>query len=151
MSDRRSRGDSVQENKLTGLGAPPFPVGVGLAENRTHRWPVLFPAYLALTASTKVQPGESVLVHGAAGGVGSLAVQIAKVLGAGQVIATAGSEERRAYTLSIGADVAVDYAKPDWPNAVLEATRGRGQKEAVRSDEKALGGKEGKGFLSRLD
>jgi NADPH:quinone reductase len=83
-------------------------------------------AYLTLTASTKVQPGESVLVHGAAGGVGSLAVQIAKALGAGLVIATAGSDERRAYTLSIGADVAVDYAKPDWPNAVLEATDGRG-------------------------
>jgi NADPH2:quinone reductase len=83
-------------------------------------------AYLTLTASTKVQPGESLLVHGAAGGVGSLAVQIAKALGARLVIATAGSDERRAYTLSIGADVAVDYAKPDWPNAVLEATDGRG-------------------------
>src|SRR5271170_3833290 len=70
--------------------------------------------------------GESVLVHGAAGGVGSLAVQIAKALGAGQVIATAGSEERRAYTLSIGADVAVDYAKADWTTAVLDATGGRG-------------------------
>ena len=83
-------------------------------------------AYLTLTASTKVQLGESVLVHGAAGGVGSLAVQIAKALGAGQVIATAGSDERRTYTLSIGADVAVDYAKPDWSKAVLEATDGRG-------------------------
>jgi NADPH:quinone reductase len=83
-------------------------------------------AYLTLTASTKVQAGESVLVHGGAGGVGSLAVQIAKALGAGQVIATAGSDERRAYTRSIGADVAVDYAKPDWPKVVLEATGGRG-------------------------
>ena len=83
-------------------------------------------AYLTLTASTKIQPGESVLVHGAAGGVGSLAVQIAKALGAGPVIATAGSDERRAYARSIGADVAVDYAKPNWPSVVLEATGGRG-------------------------
>ena len=65
-------------------------------------------------------------MHGAAGGVGSLAVQIAKALGAGQVIATAGSDERRAYARSIGADVAVDYAKPDWPTTVLDATGGRG-------------------------
>jgi len=83
-------------------------------------------AYLTLTASTKVRPGESVLVHGAAGGVGSLAVQIAKALGAGQVVATAGSDERRAYARSIGADISVDYGEPDWPNAVLEATEGRG-------------------------
>jgi NADPH:quinone reductase len=83
-------------------------------------------AYLTLTASTKLQAGESVLVHGAAGGVGSLAVQIAKALGAGQVIATAGSEERRAYARSVGADTAVDYTKLDWPKAVLEATGGRG-------------------------
>jgi len=83
-------------------------------------------AYLTLTASTEVRPGESVLVHGAAGGVGSLAVQIAKALGAGLVIATAGTDERRAYARSIGADVAVDYGKPDWPKAVADATGGRG-------------------------
>ena len=83
-------------------------------------------AYLTLTASTKLQPGESVPVHGAAGGVGSLAVQIAKALGAGQVIATAGSDERRANTRSIGADIAIDYGKSDWPETVLEATGDRG-------------------------
>ena len=83
-------------------------------------------AYLTLTASTRMQPGESVLVHGAAGGVGSLAIQIAKTLGARQVIATAGTDERRAFTRSIGADVAVDYGKLDWPKVVLDATGGRG-------------------------
>ncbi len=83
-------------------------------------------AYLTLTASTRLRPGESVLVHGAAGGVGSIAVQIAKILGAGQVIATAGNDERRAYARSIGADVAIDYGKPDWPKEVLDATGGRG-------------------------
>jgi NADPH:quinone reductase len=83
-------------------------------------------AYLMLKASTELRPGESVLVQGAAGGVGSLAVQIAKALGAGLVIATAGTEEKRAFTRSIGADVAVDYEQPDWPKAVLEHTGGRG-------------------------
>jgi len=83
-------------------------------------------AYMILTASTTLRPGESVLVHGAAGGVGSIAVQLAKILGAGKVIATAGSEERRAYARSVGADVAIDYGKHDWPRAVLDATDGRG-------------------------
>jgi NADPH:quinone reductase len=83
-------------------------------------------AYLTLTASTTVKPGESVLVHGGAGGVGSLAIQIAKLLGAGQVIATAGSDEKRAFTLSLGADVAIDYGQRDWPSVVLDHTAGQG-------------------------
>jgi NADPH2:quinone reductase len=56
----------------------------------------------------RIQPGETVVVHSAAGGVGSLAVQLGKPMGAGKVIATASSEERRAYALSLGADVALD-------------------------------------------
>jgi NADPH:quinone reductase len=74
----------------------------------------------------KVRPGESVLVDGTAGGVGSLAVQITKGLEAGQVIATAGTHERRSYASGIGADAAVDYGKPHWPKAVLKATGERG-------------------------
>jgi len=83
-------------------------------------------AWLTLQASTQLRPGESVLVQGGAGGVGSLAIQIAKTLGAGLLIATAGTEEKRAFTRSLGADFAVDYEKPDWPKAVLEHTGGRG-------------------------
>jgi NADPH2:quinone reductase len=55
----------------------------------------------------RIHPGESVVVHSAAGGVGSLAVQLGKPMGAGKVIATASSEERRAYALELGADVAL--------------------------------------------
>ncbi|MEI9999443.1 MAG: zinc-binding dehydrogenase [Verrucomicrobiota bacterium] len=83
-------------------------------------------AWLTLQASTELRPGESVLVQGGAGGVGSLAIQIAKILGAGKVIATAGTEEKRAFTRSLGADFAVDYELADWPKAVLEQTGGRG-------------------------
>jgi NADPH2:quinone reductase len=56
----------------------------------------------------RVVPGESVVVHAAAGGVGSLAVQLGKPLGAGRVIAVASSEEKRQLALSLGADVAID-------------------------------------------
>ena len=60
----------------------------------------------------RVQEGESVVVHAAAGGVGSLAVQLGRPMGAGRVIATASSEEKRALALELGADAAVDAA-PD--------------------------------------
>jgi NADPH2:quinone reductase len=56
----------------------------------------------------RILPGETVVVHSAAGGVGSLAVQLGKPMGAGRVIATASSEERRSYALELGADVALD-------------------------------------------
>ena len=59
-------------------------------------------------------------------GVGSLAVQIAKTMGAGLVVASAGSEEKRAFARSLGADKTVDYDLPGWPKEVLEATGGRG-------------------------
>lgn len=56
----------------------------------------------------RVAPGESVVVHAAAGGVGSLAVQLGKPLGAGRVIAVASSEDKRRLALELGADVAID-------------------------------------------
>jgi NADPH2:quinone reductase len=56
----------------------------------------------------RIAEGESVVVHSAAGGVGSLAVQLGKPMGAGRVIATASSEERRALAIELGADVAID-------------------------------------------
>ena len=60
----------------------------------------------------RTAPGESVVVHSAAGGVGSLAVQLGKAFGAGRVIGTASSPQRRELALSLGADAAVDPA-PD--------------------------------------
>jgi len=75
--------------------------------------------------SARIQPGESVVVHAAAGGVGSLAVQLAKPMGAGRVIATASSEEKRRMALELGADAAVDTRAEDLHGALLEANDGR--------------------------
>lgn len=74
----------------------------------------------------RMVPGESVLVHAAAGGVGHLAVQLARIAGAGQVIATASTPARLAFARSLGADVAIDYSRPDWTERVREATGSRG-------------------------
>lgn len=63
--------------------------------------------------SARLADGESVVVHSAAGGVGSLLTQLAKPMGAGLVIATAGSSTRRAEALELGADVAVDPITDD--------------------------------------
>lgn len=65
-------------------------------------------AWHLLRTSARMAEGESVVVHSAAGGVGSLVTQLAKPMGAGRVIATAGSPERRAEARELGADVAVD-------------------------------------------
>jgi NADPH2:quinone reductase len=60
-------------------------------------------AWHLLRTSTHLQEGESVVVHAGAGGVGTLAIQLAKRWGAGRVIATASSEDKRALTLELGA------------------------------------------------
>jgi NADPH:quinone reductase len=81
-------------------------------------------AWHLLRTCGRVAPGESVVVISGAGGVGSLAVQLAKPFGAGRVIATASSEEKRALTLELGADVAVDPSVDDLTGAVVEANGG---------------------------
>jgi NADPH:quinone reductase len=75
--------------------------------------------------SARVQEGESVVVHAAAGGVGSLAVQLGRAMGAGRVIATASSEEKRALALELGADAAVDAAPEGMAERLIEANGGR--------------------------
>jgi NADPH:quinone reductase len=74
----------------------------------------------------RLAPGESVLVISGAGGVGSLAVQLARPLGAGRVLATASSEDKRALCLELGADVALDGDADGLQDRILEATGGRG-------------------------
>jgi NADPH2:quinone reductase len=69
-------------------------------------------AWHLLRTCARIAPGESVVVHAAAGGTGSLAVQLAKQFGAGRVIATASTKEKRELALELGADVAIE-ATPD--------------------------------------
>jgi NADPH2:quinone reductase len=73
----------------------------------------------------RVAAGESVVVHSAAGGVGSLAVQLGHPLGAGRVVATASSPGRRELALSLGADVAIDPDPDGLTERLLEANGGR--------------------------
>jgi NADPH2:quinone reductase len=82
-------------------------------------------AWHLFRTSAKLAPGESVVVHSAAGGVGSLALQLARPLGAGRVIATASSEDKRALARELGADAVVDVTREDLAGALVEANEGR--------------------------
>jgi NADPH:quinone reductase len=81
-------------------------------------------AWHLLDTSAKLARGESVVVISGAGGVGSLAVQLAKPFGAGRVIATASTEEKRSLALSLGADAALDPSVEDLKGALIEANNG---------------------------
>jgi NADPH:quinone reductase len=82
-------------------------------------------ATLILTETGGLAEGKSVFVPAAAGGLGSLAVQIAKLLG-GTVIAGASTPEKRQIALDLGADHAVDYTEPGWAETVRKLTDGKG-------------------------
>jgi NADPH2:quinone reductase len=82
-------------------------------------------AWHLFRTSARLAAGESVVVVSGAGGVGSLAVQLAKPFGAGRVIATASTPEKRELTLSLGADAAVDPASDDLTAALIEANDGK--------------------------
>lgn len=83
-------------------------------------------AYDIIKRSGQLKAGESILVHAAAGGVGVYAVQLAKLLGASKVIATASTAAKLELAHSLGADVLINYTEPDWVNKVKEATDGQG-------------------------
>jgi NADPH2:quinone reductase len=105
-------------------GAIPIPDGVSDAQALALLVQGLTAWHLYRT-SARLAEGESVVVHAAAGGVGSLAVQLGRAFGAGRVIATASSEEKRALALELGADAAVDVTREDLGDALREANGGR--------------------------
>ncbi len=83
-------------------------------------------AYHAIKEAGRLQPGQTIVIDAASGGVGHLAVQIAKALGAGKVIATASTQAKLDFARELGADVTVNYTDEDWVDQVLAATDGRG-------------------------
>lgn len=83
-------------------------------------------SYHALKQRGRLQPGETVLVLGAAGGVGLAAVELAKAMGAGRVIAAVGSAEKEARVRSAGADEVILYAEASLKSEVKRLTGGQG-------------------------
>ncbi|HZQ27204.1 MAG TPA: NADPH:quinone oxidoreductase family protein [Acidimicrobiales bacterium] len=81
--------------------------------------------YLALHQRARIQPGETLLVHAGAGGVGSAAIQLGLAAGA-RVFATAGGPEKVDVCRKLGAELVIDYTTEDFADAVKQATGGRG-------------------------
>ncbi len=82
-------------------------------------------AYLGLVDRAELQPGETVLIHAAAGGAGSAAIQLAKSLGA-RVFATVGSDAKRKLCEDLGADVVINYSEQDFAEIVMAETDNKG-------------------------
>ncbi|HEV2374357.1 MAG TPA: NAD(P)H-quinone oxidoreductase [Streptosporangiaceae bacterium] len=81
--------------------------------------------YSTVFAMARLKPGETLLVHGGSGGVGSMAIQLAKAIGA-RVVCTAGTQEKLQRCRGLGADLAVSYTDDDFVTAVQDFTSGRG-------------------------
>ena len=82
-------------------------------------------AWHLLRTCARLNPGESVVVNAAAGGVGTLTVQLAKIFGAGRVVATASSPEKLELAAKLGADAAVDGSAEGYAERVIEANGGK--------------------------
>src|SRR6266545_4135832 len=82
-------------------------------------------AWHLLRTCARLAPGETVVINAAAGGVGSLAVQLAKIFGAGRVIATASTVDKQKLAVDLGADAAVDGSPDGYAERVIEANGGR--------------------------
>ena len=102
----------------------PLPDGVAAEIAASFRANYLTALY-ALSARASLVAGEQLLVLGAAGGTGTAAVQIGKLLGA-RVIAAASTPEKRDFARAHGADAVIDYTQADWRDTLKELTSGRG-------------------------
>jgi NADPH:quinone reductase len=103
-----------------------FPIPDSMPFDKAAALPITYQtAHVALRHRAQLEPGETVLVHAGAGGVGSAAIQIAKAVGA-TVIATAGGSEKVEVCEKLGAEIAIDYREENFVEVVKEATEGRG-------------------------
>ncbi|MEU4243760.1 zinc-binding dehydrogenase [Actinoplanes sp. NPDC026619] len=100
------------------------PAPAGLDAGPASLLTVAGPVALRVLRAGRLAAGETVLVHSGAGAIGGLAIQLAKLLGAGTVIATASTADKLRHARDLGADVGVDYTASDWPEQVRAAAPG---------------------------
>jgi NADPH:quinone reductase-like Zn-dependent oxidoreductase len=120
-----------RDGGYAGLVAVParnvLPLPRGLSYVEAAALPLVFmTAWRMLTARAALQPLEDVLIHAAGSGVSSAAIQIARLLGARHIIATAGGEAKLERALELGATHALDYRTADWPKEARGITGGKG-------------------------
>jgi len=102
----------------------PVPDGWSMAEAASLP-ETFFTVWSNVFERARLQPGESILIHGGSSGIGVTAIQLAKAFGA-KVLVTVGNAEKAAACLKLGADVAINYRTQDFVAEVKAATAGRG-------------------------
>ena len=120
----RRNGGYAELVSVPGINVFPKPANLSWEESAALPL-VTVTAWHMLVGRANVQPGEDVLVHAAGSGVGSVAIQIAKLRGA-RVITTASSDEKLARARELGADETINYTNADWPKEVKRLTERRG-------------------------
>jgi NADPH:quinone reductase-like Zn-dependent oxidoreductase/acyl carrier protein/SAM-dependent methyltransferase len=119
-------GGGCYDSRLLADAGMVFPLPGGMTPTMAATIPVAhFTAWYALTHLARLGPGERVLIHGAAGGVGMAALQIASLIGA-QIFATAGSPAKRALLARLGVPHVLDSRSLDFEERILEITDGEG-------------------------
>ncbi|MBI4236100.1 MAG: zinc-binding dehydrogenase [Chloroflexi bacterium] len=110
-----------------------YPIPDSLSYEDAAAIPVVFKtAWRLMLVKARLQPGETVLIHAAGGGVGTAALQIARFLGC-RAIATAGADWKLERARELGADLGVNYSDEAWPEMVLAFMGGRGLDVVVDS------------------
>ena len=87
---------------------------------------VSFLSYKLLADIARIEQGETIVIHSAAGGVGTTAIQLAKLLGASQIIGTVGDANKASVAINAGADHVICYEKENFADKVNELTDGKG-------------------------
>lgn len=85
-----------------------------------------FTAYKLLHDVGRIEAGENILIHAAAGGVGTTAIQLARILGAQQIFGTVGRDDKKAIAEAAGADYVINYTKEDFVKEIQNRTNGQG-------------------------
>jgi NADPH:quinone reductase len=120
-----THGNAFAEQSLGRIGST-FPIPAGMDFPEAAAFPVVYhTSYFALQERAELQPGEWLLVHAGASGVGVSAIQIGRAFGA-HVIATAGGPEKLAFAKEQGAEHVIDYTDASWVDQVKQLTGGRG-------------------------
>lgn len=124
INANRNTGTYAEKMVIDAKNAYPLPDHMSFNEGAALGIPA-FTAYRALHQKARIRAGETVLIHGASGAVGTMAVQIAKAVGA-IVIGTSSTEEGRAEILRLGADDAIPHVTEENKEAILEMTNQEG-------------------------
>lgn len=103
----------------------PIPHGLSVAEAAALP-ETFFTVWANVFERARLQPGETLLIHGGSSGIGSTAIQLAKVFNVGQIIVTCGDQAKIDYSLKLGASVGINYKTQDFVEETKAATGGRG-------------------------